>query len=74
MRTCFVQSTCCASLALQRKARRAVLVCSVHAIACRFGSAQSIPQVCRSLQKAAYDPRVCGILLKISPLSVRAER
>lgn len=36
----------------------------------RFGSAQSIPQICRSLQKAAYDPRVCGILLKISPLAV----
>ncbi|KAK9846465.1 hypothetical protein WJX81_004557 [Elliptochloris bilobata] len=36
----------------------------------RFGSAQSVPQICRSLQKAAYDPRVCGILLKISPLSV----
>lgn len=42
-----------------------------HASACRFGSAQSIPQVCRSLQKAAYDPRVCGVLLKVSPLSVR---
>ena len=42
--------------------------------ACRFGSAQSIPQVCRALQKAAYDPRVCGVLLKISPLSVRPMR
>jgi hypothetical protein len=37
----------------------------------RFGSAQSVPQVCRALQKAAYDPRVCGVLFKISPLAAR---
>ena len=54
-----------------RKARRTGLHSLLPAFACRFGSARSIPQVCRSLQKAAYDPRVCGILLKISPLSVR---
>lgn len=35
-----------------------------------FGSnAKSMPQITGALKKAAYDPRVSGVLLKISPLS-----
>ncbi len=35
----------------------------------RFGDAKSMPQITGALKKAAYDPRVSGILLKVSPLS-----
>jgi len=56
-----------------REARpvEAGLVSSAARRARRFGSAQSVPQVCRALQKAAYDPRVSGVLFKISPLAAR---
>ena len=32
----------------------------------RFASADSLPQICGALEKAAYDPRVCGIYIKVS--------
>ncbi|KAK9917362.1 hypothetical protein WJX75_003547 [Coccomyxa subellipsoidea] len=35
----------------------------------RFAGANSMPQITGALKKAAYDPRVSGIYLKISPLS-----
>ncbi|KAK9824686.1 hypothetical protein WJX72_012391 [[Myrmecia] bisecta] len=35
----------------------------------RFGSATSMPQICEALQKAAYDPRIVGIYIKLAPLS-----
>lgn len=35
----------------------------------RFGDAKSMPQIISALKKAAYDPRISGILLKLSPLS-----
>jgi hypothetical protein len=31
----------------------------------RFAPPSSVPQICSSLYKAAYDPRVKGILLKV---------
>jgi len=34
----------------------------------RFSSTTSIPAICDSLVKAAYDPRVCGLVVKIDPL------
>ena len=34
----------------------------------RFGDAFSLPQICESLIKAAYDPRIKGLYLKIGPL------
>jgi protease-4 len=33
------------------------------------GDAKSVPQICGALRKAAYDPRVSGVFLKVSPLS-----
>ena len=35
----------------------------------RFGDAKSMPQITAALKKAAYDPRISGIVLKVSPLS-----
>ncbi|EIE22855.1 protease IV with duplicated peptidase family U7 domain-containing protein [Coccomyxa subellipsoidea C-169] len=35
----------------------------------RFAGANSMPQITGALKKAAYDPRVSGVLFKISPLS-----
>ena len=35
----------------------------------RFGDAKSMPQIVSALKKAAYDPRISGIYLKMSPLS-----
>ncbi len=35
----------------------------------RFGDAKSMPQITAALNKAAYDPRISGIVLKVSPLS-----
>ena len=35
----------------------------------RFGDAKSMPQIVSALKKAAYDPRITGIYLKMSPLS-----
>ena len=35
----------------------------------RFGSATTLPQITRALEKAAYDPRVSAVWLKIEPLS-----
>ena len=34
----------------------------------RFGDAFSLPQVCEALIKAAYDPRIKGLYLKIGPV------
>ena len=34
----------------------------------RFGDAFSLPQICEALIKAAYDPRVKGLYLKIGPV------
>lgn len=34
----------------------------------RFSSTQSLPDICNSLRKAAYDPRIKGIVVKIDPL------
>ncbi|BDA50409.1 Protease 4 [Coccomyxa sp. Obi] len=35
----------------------------------RFAGANSMPQITGALRKAAYDPRVSGIFIKVSPLS-----
>lgn len=35
----------------------------------RFGDAKSMPQIVSALKKAAYDPRISGIYLKMSPVS-----
>ena len=35
----------------------------------RFGDAKSMPQIVSALKKAAYDARISGIYLKMSPLS-----
>lgn len=35
----------------------------------RFADAKSMPQITGALKKAAYDPRVSGIFIKVSPLS-----
>ncbi len=35
----------------------------------RFGDAKSMPQITAALKKAAYDPRISGICLKVSPVS-----
>lgn len=34
----------------------------------RFSSALTLPQLTRALEKAAYDPRVSGVYLKVGPL------
>lgn len=31
----------------------------------RFASPSSLPQICGALEKAAYDPRVCGVYIKV---------
>lgn len=36
----------------------------------RFGSANSVPQICMALRKAAVDPRVAGICVEIGPLAI----
>lgn len=35
----------------------------------RFSSPNSLPQICGALEKAAHDPRICGVYLKLSPLA-----
>lgn len=35
----------------------------------RFSSAATLPQITRALEKAAYDPRVAAVYLKIDPLA-----
>ena len=34
----------------------------------QFSNDLSLPAICEALIKAAYDPRVCGIFVKIEPL------
>lgn len=34
----------------------------------RFSGTLSVPAICDSLIKAAYDPRICGLVVKIDPL------
>lgn len=34
----------------------------------RFGDAYSLPQICEALIKAAYDPRIKGLYLKLGPV------
>jgi protease-4 len=36
----------------------------------RFSSTLSLPSICDCLTKAAYDPRIAGVVVKIDPLSV----
>jgi hypothetical protein len=36
----------------------------------RFSRAASMPAICEALRKAAYDPRVSGLLLNIDVLSI----